>query len=115
MQRKKKSRFGLLDLLAVGAIGTGAAVILADMAKQSSERAAREAAPGNEPQEYTVMYSSLGSDFRHPGPDPTVPQPPFKTLSHARLIATSFIVTAREIDGRAQIMNVRTGEIIQPD
>lgn len=100
--------------LIVGLLGiaAGYAIFKAFSGPERRTQERVRATKGDAGREFAVMYSAFGAPFKHAGDDPEKPEAPFKTLAEAREIAERWELTATAVQGKAQIVNVRTGELV---
>jgi len=114
----RQNRDNSLDVVVLGAAAVlGFFLVKALTTPSQRQGSGRRRLALPEPgQDFLVLYSQHGSEFRFEGLDgaTTPPAEPYKTLSRALADAQRWELTADVIGGRAQIMNMRTGERFDP-
>lgn len=102
-----------IEILAVGLAAVGAIALMRTMAKRAEKQVdqVKHVPRLIEPATFAVQYSANGADFAYPRGE--ADKPTLRTLNEARQIADRFAQTAQAIDGKAQIVNWSTGEIVQ--
>jgi hypothetical protein len=105
-----------VDLLALGAAGIlGFLAIKALTTPSSASRSAtRPRALPAPRREFLPLYSVHGAAYGFGTPGNEMPVAPFKTFDEAAQDARRFDTTADAIEGRACVMDVRTGQRFSP-
>lgn len=103
-----------LSGLAVGLLGIAAGYVIykAVSSQNRAQERVQKSLPSSDGRDFAVMYSAFDSPFRHVGADPDKPQAPYKTLKEALAVAERWEATAQQVNGKAQVINVRTGEVV---
>lgn len=96
-------------LLVGGIIAAIAAVAIGSMLDGKRRGPRGPGRGGNDSRHYAVMFSVNDAEFRFAGENPKQPSYPLKTLPQAVASAREFVQTSAPIQGKAKVIDVRTG------